>query len=89
MRQDKRRKEDDNGQYRNDQLRTMRVSHGLYQAGLWFAAAKLDGQEMLFVTAYPNNGWNDAGHPLKKVKESRDAVLADLFDLHIVEFDRC
>jgi hypothetical protein len=23
-------------------------------AGLWFAAAKLDGQEMLFVTAYPN-----------------------------------
>jgi len=23
-------------------------------AGLWFAAVKLDGQEILFVTAYPN-----------------------------------
>jgi hypothetical protein len=59
------------------------------KAGLWFAATKLDGQEMLFVTAYPNNGWNGAGHPLKKAKESMDAVLADLFHLHIVEFDRC
>jgi hypothetical protein len=58
------------------------------KAGLWFAAAKLDGQEMLFVTAYPNNGWNGVGHPLK-AKESREVVLADLFHLHIVEFDRC
>jgi hypothetical protein len=40
-------------------------------AGLWFAAAKLDGQEMLFVTAYPNNGWNNAGHPLKSKRVYR------------------
>ena len=36
--------------------------------GLWFAVAKLDGQEMPFVTAYPNNGWNGAGHPFEKSK---------------------
>ena len=87
MRQDKRRNEDDNGQYRNDQLRTMLVSHGLYQAGLWFAAAKLDGQKMLLLPLIQTMAGN-AGHPLK-VKASRDVFLADLFHLHIVEFDRC
>jgi len=33
--------------------------------GLWFAATKLDGQEMLFVTVYPNKGWNNEGLQLK------------------------
>ena len=33
--------------------------------GLWFAATKLDGQEMLFVTVYPNKGWNNEGFQLK------------------------
>jgi hypothetical protein len=58
-------------------------------AGLWFAAAKLDGQETLFVTAYPNKGWNNASHPLKSKKSFMDVVLADLLHLHIVELDRC
>ena len=42
-------------------------------AGLWFASVKLDGQEMLFVTAYPNNRRNNAGDPLK-ANESIDVV---------------
>jgi len=33
--------------------------------GLWFAATKLDGQEMLFVTVYPNKGCNNEGLQLK------------------------